>query len=872
MGMLQTSFERSVWYRAALVVLGACAAGCGGARPRDGAPGPGPAADAAPEPTAQRALAEHPEDRAAAREVDALEYALALALDPAARALSGTARVTLVARRALQEVRLDAEGLAVRAVRDGSGAALEYSLQRGQVVVALGVERAAGETVALELDYSACPDRGLVFVGEPADHCFTQGQCNDARAWFPCIDHPSDRATFELAVSLPLNWSAVSNGARIAADDVDGRRIERWRTDVPIPTYLVSLVAGELTSVSSVVDGLGYQYLAPRRALGGLPDVFGPLLEPNLGVTPRVITFLEDFTGRAFPFAKYATACVGDFPFGGMENASATTLGINSLRGALGRRDGDTEGLIVHEAAHQWFGDLLTCAEWPEIWLNEGFATYCSLLWLEARDGREAFELALRDAIEVYLDGDSRAPRALVHRVYREPFDLFFTGHAYQGGAARLHMLRERLGEAAFRAGVRRYVGRMQHRAVETADFRAALEEASRSDLGAFFEDWVLAPGHPELEVSARFDAARSRLLLRVDQVHGLGAGVPAAFRGPIVLALSEGGVPRELTLELSRRRDVFDVPCNVAPDWVVLDPRGVWPARVRHERGVGELARAAQGAPSAVARREAVRELVADPKRAPADEAAARAALIDVLTADPAAPVRAAAATALTQHGEGASAALALAAREERDHRVQRAALEALAARTAGTEAPPALIELARALVYAEDAPIGVRGAAARLLAAAAGDGGVATVGALAETSRPTAEDPHGALAGALWEALAPTPERARRAARAANGSDASGVQRAAQRVAEVALDAGRPSVEREGAAAALAAASPVSDAARRALAELLVTAPVRVQRAAVVALARDPGADARALLAEQLRRTRDPRQRITIERSLGR
>ena len=855
---------------ACVAFVAALAAACGGGRAGE------PAAPGAPLPeaTPRRARAEHPEDRAAARTVDALSYVLQLDLDPAERALSGTATVTLAAREALAEVRLDAQDLTVGAVRDGAGAPLQHRTERGQVVVELGAPAAAGAVLTLAVDYSARPQRGLVFVGEPADHCFTQGQCDDARAWFPCVDHPSDRATFELAVALPSSWSAVSNGARIAADDVGGRRRERWRTDVPIPTYLVSLVAGELTSLSSVVDGLGYQYLAPRRALGGLPDVFGPLLEPNLGVTPRVITFLEDFTGRAFPFTKYATACVGDFPFGGMENASATTLGINSLRGALARKDGDAEGLIVHEAAHQWFGDLLTCAEWPEVWLNEGFATYCSLMWLEARDGREAFELALRDAIEVYLDGDSRAPRALVHREYREPFDLFFTGHAYQGGAARLHMLRERLGEAAFRAGVRRYVGRMQHRAVETADFRAALEEAARVNLGAFFEDWVLAPGHPELEVSARFDAARSRLLLRVDQVHALAGGVPAVFRGPIVLALSEAGAPRELTLELSRRRDVFDVPCSVAPDWVLLDPHGVWPARIRHTRDVAELTRVVRSAPRAVARREAVRELAVDPRRAPADEEAARAALIDVLTADPTAPVRAAAATALTQHGDGASAALALAAREDVDHSVRRAALTALAARAAAapTPAPAALVELARTLVHADEAPIGVRGAAARLLAVAAGDSGVASVVALAEASRPRAEDPHGALAGALWEALAPTPERARRAARSASGSDTSGVLRATLRVTEVALDAARPSGEREGAAAALAAASPVSDAARRALAELLVTAPVRVQRAAVVALARDPGADARALLADQLRRTRDPRQRITIERSLGR
>jgi aminopeptidase N len=863
--------------------------------------------------TALRARGEHPEDRSDAREVDALHYALDLQLTPDTHALEGTARITCTARRALTEARFDLVGLSATAARDGDGGALGLRREGDEVVVELGRAHAPGAVFTLELDYGGTPAKGLYFRGEPVDHCFTQGECNDARAWFPCIDHPADRATSELTVRLPPGWSAVSGGERIDVHEDGGGRVERWRMDVPHPTYLTTLVAGELTRVAEVADGLGYEYLAPLRALGDVADVHGAHLAGSLDVTPRVIRFMEELTARPYPYTKYATACVDDFPFGGMENASATTVALTALQSAAGRRDGDAEGLVVHEAAHQWFGDLLTCAEWSEIWLNEGFATYCSLLWIEQRDGREVFDLALSETSERYLAGDERTPRAIVHGVYREPFDLFFSGHVYQGGATRLHLLRDILGDDVFRAGVRRYVGRSQHRAVTTADLQRALEEVAGVDLSAFFADWVHAPGHPVIETSASFDAGRTRVLVRVDQVHAIENGAPAAFRAPITLSLSVGGVVAEHRLEVSQRRHVFEVPAARAPEWVVLDPRGVWPARFRHERSADELAAVIRTHPSGVARREAIRELARRASAAPEERdgptkafAAAEAevdgarsatwlaehgvpALCAALEADPLAGVRAAAAAAL-RGACAAPAALAAALRRSGEApRVRKAACEALAGElvlggaatdrsSTGENHAHGLAELggyAQALVDDGSASFTLRGSAARLVLATAPEPGFVRVRATILAARPTVEDPHGALAAALvasLEVLLPDTEaEAVREHRSTAPRRARIALEAVAFATELALDERRSSTEREAAAALLGRALVWSSPARAALAELLGARVVRVRRAAVTALATSEDPAVRRLLEDHYRRTEDPRERHTIEGALG-
>ena len=166
---------------------------------------------------------------------------------------------------------------------------------------------------------------------------------------------------------------------------------------------------------------------------------------------------------------KYAHVAVRDFPFGGMENVSATTVTRGAVRPAAEQAVQPTWGLVAHEAAHQWFGDVVTCATWPHIWLNEGFATYFTNLYQRHAEGEDAFLYGYGRTLDAYLDacrGERR--RALVKHEYRLPMDLFFDGPIYPGGASRLQMLRGMLGESEFRAGIALYLKRNQYQSVTT--------------------------------------------------------------------------------------------------------------------------------------------------------------------------------------------------------------------------------------------------------------------------------------------------------------------------------------------------------------------------------------------------------------------
>jgi aminopeptidase N len=214
--------------------------------------------------------------------------------------------------------------------------------------------------------YSGRPRKGLHVAAERAGvatQVFTQGECEDSRGWFPCFDSPSDRATTEIRVSMPASWTAVAAGDRIERLVKGDRATELWRMTTPHPAYLTTLVAGEFVTERDTWDGIPILYLAEESLAGEI--------RPNLGRTGDVLSFLSEITGHRYPYSKYAQSCVSNFPYGGMENISATTLTDTALIDEKARRDGSEIGLVVHEAAHQWFGDLLTCRDWSHVLLKK---------------------------------------------------------------------------------------------------------------------------------------------------------------------------------------------------------------------------------------------------------------------------------------------------------------------------------------------------------------------------------------------------------------------------------------------------------------------------------------------------------------------
>ena len=554
----------------------------------------------------EQATVQPPPDRG----YDALHYAIDLRLESARWGFDGTTTVRLAALRDLERVELDAADLQVLRVTVG-GTVVSFDYDGRLLSVPLPRRLAAGEQTEVVVRYQAeQPLAGLHFVlpglgvYAPTPHVYTQGEARRARHWFPCNDHPADRATHELRAEVPVSWTTVAAGTRgDSRTDVRRRtRIETWSSTTPLPTYLYTFAAGAFVAIDDSSGSVPLRHLVEPADLDAGRESFAE--------TARVLQVFEEWTGHAFPFPSYGHVAVRDFPFGGMENPGATTVTRNSLRSGVDLRAQPAWGLVAHEAAHQWFGDLVTCADWPHVWLNEGFASYLGEVYRAARDGDEAFRYGMGQRVDAYLDacrGDGL--RALVKRDYRLPMDLFFDGTVYPGGASRAHLFRGMLGEQVFHEGIRRYLSDNAYRSVPSeALLRAFLDAGAPAAFEDDFRQWVDEPGYPE--VTVRWRREGDSIAVEIEQTQDA-PGVPQAFRFPLEVRWRGNGTWYATRMQINGRRQTLDIPVPGGFDgWLEIDPEVYVPARWTIDEPAGAALACAQEGASARCRALALRRL----------------------------------------------------------------------------------------------------------------------------------------------------------------------------------------------------------------------------------------------------------------------
>jgi len=473
------------------------------------------------------AAAEEPLRTVADRPVDVRHIRLDLDVHLADRRVQGTATIDFVPQPGFfsggrsATLKLDASGLDVTSVSaSGPGhpqAQAEWDMTDEQLQITFVPDAPKrGEVWRVVIEYAVRnPKSGLHFFGpSPAAPdvplmVWSQGEPTHNRYWFPCVDHPNERQTTEMVVTVDAGLEAVSNGALAARRVLENGRTQfHWKQEQPHPAYLVTLVVGEFAVVTEEWRGRPVTYYVPKDRAADVQRTFG-----------RTRAMLDCFSQRfgiEYPWARYAQVVVEQFTWGGMENTSATTLYERVLHDERALLDSTPDWLIAHELAHQWWGDLVTCREWSHLWLNEGFATYSEALWAEHALGRDE-----RDWHLLLDHRDARTGAALtrpiVDRHYEDPDDLFDT-RAYPKGAWVLHMLRGRLGDDDFFRGLQRYGTVMAYQTAETSDLRLTLERLYGVSLERFFHDWTERPGHPELVVESEWQSDRKQLKVRVSQ------------------------------------------------------------------------------------------------------------------------------------------------------------------------------------------------------------------------------------------------------------------------------------------------------------------------------------------------------------------
>lgn len=414
---------------------------------------------------------------------DVGHYDLDLRYDPATDRLTGMAVITATATANLSRFNLDLRALTVESVTvDGTGAATTRT--GDELVVTPLTPIGAGTTFATTVRYAGVPqayaepglggevgflhtDDGAVAVGEP----------HVAASWFPVNDHPRDKATYTITIDAPDGLTAVSNGVLTQKSTADGWTSWTWSERAPMASYLATVVVGSYRVQEGRHDGLPV-FMAVDSSLD-------PQVDAQLARTPQVVDFLESRFGP-YPFAAIGGIVIDDRRIRfALENQSRPVYS-----GSFFLPNRGSMWVIVHELAHQWYGDSVSISEWKDIWLNEGFATYAEWLWTEAQEG-----IAVQRTFDSHY-GQVNAEMWNVPPGSPGTGQLFGPSVYIRGGMT-VHALRVTVGDDAFFRILKAWAAEKANSNATTADLVALAERISGKQLDQLFDDWLYRRGRP---------------------------------------------------------------------------------------------------------------------------------------------------------------------------------------------------------------------------------------------------------------------------------------------------------------------------------------------------------------------------------------
>jgi len=491
---------------------------------------------------------------------DVLHYRLEFKFDCDAKTYWGKNTISLLPLKdGFIKCDLDAEDFTVTAVSDKSGRPLEFQQKKGSLSVKLSREYAFKEKVEFTVEYfEKDPQKGLFFVDaspqNPAQ-INTFAWPEGARHWFPCYDFPNDRVTNEIIATVPDSYKVLSNGRLIDTtfDPKKKTRTFHWLQDKPHATYLMMMAAGPYEVIEDSLGDLPINYWVYKK------DV--PHAKRSFFKTPEMIDFFNRTFVYEYPWDKYDQICIAGSG-GGMEDTSATTLGHGTIHDEKAEKDYPSHGLVAHELAHQWWGDLITARTWSHLWLSESFATYSEYLYSRFDRGADEGAVNLLQKKNRYLrEARTRYIRPLVFNRYDNPWNIM-DSHSYPKGAVILHMLNFIMGEKPFFRSLTHFLRKHAFQSVDTHDLQTAVKEATGRNMDWFFRQWVYSPGHPRFVISYKWDQKSAQLKLRISQTQDTAEGIPI-FCLPVDIGFvtSNAAFTKRIWLHNKDEDFVFDLP-----------------------------------------------------------------------------------------------------------------------------------------------------------------------------------------------------------------------------------------------------------------------------------------------------------------------
>lgn len=514
---------------------------------------------------------------------DVQHIKLDISVDPPEKFVTGKAFIKLVpTEENFTSFELDAVGMNIKNVElDPNGPmiisyvgktkrtgyylkTLKFDYNKTKLKIYLDSSYSLYDTLNFIIHYNTTnPEKGLYFISPTAEfpdkryEVWSQGEGEDNRYWFPCYDYPNDLATTEIRINADSKYQTISNGVLKEKSDFSNTTTWQWVNDKPHVSYLVMLGIGQWDTISTSWDGIPIiSYVPPGKKSWG---------QNSYRQTADIMKFFSEYIEFRYPWGEFRQVAVQDFIYGGMENTGAVVLFEGSVYDEKTEPDYSATGLVAHELAHQWWGDVVTCKNWNEIWLNESFATYFQCLYREHELGKDEFDYNIYRNGNEALNADSLSRRPIYTR--SGP-----TANTYDKGSVVLNMLRWMIGDEKFRKTMNIYITQNQFKPVVTKNFADALHNAiddplldrMPANLTWFFEEWIYKAGQPEIKADYQFDEKTNELILNAVQVQKMDSS--SVFRTPFPIEIVTEKTTQSITMETSAEVKTYRIKLDGKP------------------------------------------------------------------------------------------------------------------------------------------------------------------------------------------------------------------------------------------------------------------------------------------------------------------
>ena len=509
------------------------------------------------------------------KNIDIKHYSFELSLSDNTDEIFGNAKIYLLFKKSgLKTFRLDlinktlerkGKGMQIDSVTLGN-VSVPYIHQNDEIIINLPHGSVANAEFAVSIKYHGIPFDGLK-IGPTRNgdrSFFSENWPNKARHWLPTYDHPSDKATSEFIVKAPSHYKVISNGLLMEESDLGNNvKLTHWKQSVPVSCWLTVLgVADFAVKYVDKFEGKSIEtWVYSKDRVAGFYDFEEP--------TKKVLELFSKYVG---PFAYEKLANIQSVNSGGgMETSSAIFYSDKLING---KRDVRLRNVVIHEIAHQWFGNAVTETTWDDAWLSEGFATFFTMLFIEKEYGKEEYEKEIIKSKNIVFNLIKKNPDfSIVSQRTAEKEDVT-SGLTYQKGAWVLHMLRDMIGENKFKIGIQSYYAKYFNANATTDDFRKEMEKASGIDLKQFFKQWLYQPTHPIINGSWDFEATSKKLTIQLAQTQK----GDILFNLPIEIAYYKKGnaIPTILKMNLSEKQKTQTFSITGELEKVEFDIRNV--------------------------------------------------------------------------------------------------------------------------------------------------------------------------------------------------------------------------------------------------------------------------------------------------------